>query len=53
MLLGVVPGKALSSEYIAANIDILKTQVMYGGYRLNLLLQSIYGSANQSDLFLQ
>jgi len=36
---GVVVGEALSAEYVAQANSILKTQIMYGGYRLNNLLQ--------------
>lgn len=48
---GVVVNEPLSDDYINENIDVLKTQVMYAGYRLNKLMQQIYGSNN--DLFLQ
>lgn len=43
---GVVEGQALSSEYVASAQDALGYQIMYGGYRLNNLLQSIYGGSN-------
>jgi hypothetical protein len=44
--IGVVEGQALSSEYVASAQDALGYQIMYGGYRLNNLLQSIYGGSN-------
>jgi hypothetical protein len=34
----------LSDEYLAQAEEILKTNIMYAGYRLNNLLQSIYGT---------
>lgn len=43
---GVVPGEPLSDEYKTTAEQILKSQIMYGGYRLNLLLQSIYGQSS-------
>lgn len=44
---GVVPGEALSQEYRDNAEAILKEQIMYGGYRLNLLLQQIYGNKTE------
>jgi len=40
----VVVNEALSSEYVAQAEEVLKTHMMYGGYRLNNLLQQIYGT---------
>jgi len=48
---GVVVNEPLSEEYVNNAIDILKTQIMYGGYRLNNLLQSIYGSNKDQLVF--
>lgn len=41
---GVVVNEKLSDEYVANAVNILSTQMMYGGYRLNNLLQQIYGN---------
>jgi len=46
-----VVNEPLSEEYVNNAIDILKTQIMYGGYRLNNLLQSIYGSNKDQLVF--
>jgi len=40
----VVVNEKLSAEYVANAVEILSTQVMYGGYRLNNLMQQIYGN---------
>jgi len=44
---GVVANEPLSQAYLNQAEDTSKTQVMYAGYRLNLLLQQIYGSAGK------
>jgi len=41
---GVTNNQKLTDEYVAQAADTLKTQIMYGGYRLNKLMQHIYGS---------
>lgn len=49
---GVEVNEKLSSTYVAQAADTLKTQIMYGGYRLNNLMQQIYGT-NSSFATLQ
>jgi hypothetical protein len=47
---GVVAGQSLSDDYVEQASEILKSRIMYGGYRLSNLLKSIYSPA---DAFLQ
>lgn len=45
---GVTVNEKLSDTYVDNAVDVLKTQIMYGGYRLNKLMQQIYGTSSSS-----
>jgi hypothetical protein len=49
IIVGVVAGKALSDQYVADADAALRQRMMYGGYRLNNLIQAIYSTASQEE----